>query len=139
MSTKKIVVQLKVHHGENPINVVESIFANTVKPDLVFIDVSSDEYPHRTMELPRELVAFSGKNPKVKFMWDGNNPLADDFDYEIVNCTSEKPIANDFIEKNLTFKPHEYIDMTMVSVFYDAGINELRKVATKEAVSHWME
>ena len=139
MSTKKIVVQLKVHHGENPINVVESIFANTVKPDLVFIDVSSDEYPHRTMELPWELVAFSGKNPKVKFMWDGNNPLADDFDYEIVNCTSKKPIANDFIEKHLTFKPHEYLDMTMVSVFYDAGINELRKVATKKAVSHWME
>ena len=27
----------------------------------------------------------------------------------------------------------------MISVFYDAGINELRKVATRKAVSHWME
>lgn len=81
MSEKKIVVQLKVNHGENPINVVESLFANTVKPDLVFLDVSSIEYPHRTMELPWELVEFSCKNPKVKFIWDGNNPLADDDEY----------------------------------------------------------
>ena len=34
---------------------------------------------------------------------------------------------------------HELLDMTMVSVFYDAGINELRKVATRKAVGFWMK
>ena len=36
-------------------------------------------------------------------------------------------------------KQHDYLDMTMISVFYDSGINELRKVATKRAVSCWMK
>lgn len=34
---------------------------------------------------------------------------------------------------------HDYIDMTMVSVFYDANINPLRKIATKKAISCWMK
>ena len=130
---------MKVSHGENPIRVIDSLFANAVKPDLVFLDLSSIEYPHRTRDLPWELVEYAGKNPKVKFMWDGNNPFSDDDCYEIVSCNNKNTIAKDFIEKNITFKPHEYIDMTMVSVFYDAGINELRKVATRKAVSHWIE
>lgn len=29
--------------------------------------------------------------------------------------------------------------MTMVSVFYDAGINPLRKIATKKAVKCWLK
>ena len=48
-------------------------------------------------------------------------------------------MENDFIERNITFKTSKYLDMTMISVFYDAGINELRKVATRKAVSHWIE
>ena len=31
------------------------------------------------------------------------------------------------------------LDMTMISVFYDANINPLRKVATKNAVKCWMK
>ena len=130
---------MKVSHGENPISVIDSLFANTVKPDLVFLDLSSIEYPHRTRDLPWELVEYAGKNPKVKFIWDGNNPFSDDDCYEIVSCNNKNTIAKDFIEKNTSFKPHEYIDMTMISVFYDAGINELRKVATRKAVFHWIE
>lgn len=52
-------------------------------------------------------------HPKVKMDWQMELPIPDN--------------------------AHEYIDMTMVSVFYDAGINELRKVATRKAVSHWIE
>ena len=28
--------------------------------------------------------------------------------------------------------------MTAVSVFYDAGVNPLRKEATRKAIQHWM-
>ena len=31
------------------------------------------------------------------------------------------------------------LDMTMISVFYDANINPLRKTATKKAINCWMK
>ena len=136
---KKIIVQLKVNHCENSIHVVDSLFANTVKPDLVFLDMSSIEYPHRTMEVPRNLVEYVMRNPKVKFLWDGNNPLTGNEEYQIIDVANDVALSQDFIEEHVAVDNHEYIDMTMVSVFYDAGINELRKVATRKAVSHWLE
>ena len=54
-------------------------------------------------------------HPKVKVEWNKKNAIVD---------------ANGH---------HEYLDMTMVSVFYDAGINELRKVATRKAAQCWMK
>ena len=75
---------MKVSHGENPISVIDSLFANTVKPDLVFLDVSSIEYTNRMFDLPKELVEYVAKNPRVKFMWDGRNPLKDDENYDVI-------------------------------------------------------
>ena len=63
---------------------IDSLSANTVKPDFVFLDMSSIEYPHRTMEVPGELVEYVAKNPRVKFMWDGRNPLKDDENYDVI-------------------------------------------------------
>lgn len=60
-------------------------------------------------------------------------------EYEVLDLRDRKRISKDYIEKNAETCKHEYLDMTMVSVFYDAGINELRKVATRKAVSHWIE
>lgn len=34
---------------------------------------------------------------------------------------------------------YDVIDLSLISVFYDAGINPIRKTATLKAVSHWME
>ena len=58
-------------------------------------------------------------------MWNGE--FAMDLDKENAEMDSEWMDGN-----------HELLDMTMVSVFYDAGINELRKVATRKAVNCWM-
>ena len=66
-------------------------------------------------------------HPNIKMCWDGENPFASNDGYEVVLADDSGNVS------------HEYLDMTMVSVFYDAGINELRKVATKKAVSHWIE
>lgn len=77
---------MKVNHGGNTIKVIDSLFANTVKPDLVFLNLSSIDYPHRTMEVPWELVEYVAKNPRVKFMWDGNNPVTGDDGYEILDA-----------------------------------------------------
>jgi hypothetical protein len=71
----KSVVQLKVNRGENPIPTIESILAKFDPPDLVFLDVSSIDYPRRTMDLSKELVEYVNKNPKVKIVWDGKNLL----------------------------------------------------------------
>ena len=54
-------------------------------------------------------------HPRVKVEWKKEQPVAD------------------------AKGKHEYLDMTMISVFYDAGINELRKVATRKAVQCWMK
>lgn len=91
------------------------------------------------MELPWEIVEFAAKNPRVKFMWDGNNPIESDDGYEILLLETDNPLPREYIESNVDCKSHESIDMTVVSVFYDAGINELRKVATRKAISHWIE
>lgn len=36
-------------------------------------------------------------------------------------------------------KERPELNMTMISVFYDANINPLRKTATKKAVECWMK
>lgn len=61
----------------------------------------------------------------MKPLWNGE--FAMDLDKENAEMDSEWMDGN-----------HELLDMTMVSVFYDAGINELRKVATRKAVNCWM-
>ena len=103
---KKIVVQLKVNHHENSIHVIDSLFANTVKPDLVFLDMSTIEYPHRTMEVPRNLVEYVGKHPNVKFMWDENNPL-NESEYEKINVEDDERVGCNFIENHLPHDKHE--------------------------------
>ena len=86
------------------------------KPDLVYVKMSSELFPNRMMDFPKSFVKFVMSKPQVKMIWNKEFDLVD-FDA----------------------KQHDYLDMTMVSVFYDAGINELRKVATRKAVSHWIE
>lgn len=82
---KKIVVQLKVNYGENVVPVVDSLLDSKVKPDLVFLELSSIDYPHRTTDVSLELVKYVGQHPNVKFMWDGKNPLENCDEYEIMD------------------------------------------------------
>ena len=43
--------------------VVKSVLGNTVKPDIVFLNLSLEEFPKRESDLPRELVELSRKHP----------------------------------------------------------------------------
>ena len=45
---------------------------NTVKPDIVFLNLSLEEFPNRLKDLPKDLVELSLKNPKVKIGFDVN-------------------------------------------------------------------
>lgn len=42
---------------------------NTVKPDIVFLNLSLEEFPNRLKDLPKDLVELSLKNPIVKIHW----------------------------------------------------------------------
>ena len=86
------------------------------KPELVYVKMSPTLFPNRMMDLPKSFIQFVMSKPQVKMTWNSEFDLVD-FDP----------------------KQHDYLDMTMISVFYDAGINELRKIATKKAVNCWMK
>ena len=99
---RKIVVQLKVNlPNGNTIKTIDSIFSNTVKPDFVFLNMSSIEYPNKIFDIQKDLVDYVVKNPKVKFIWDGKNPFDEDDAYEILDAGDGQGLANDFIEKNI--------------------------------------
>lgn len=123
----------------NCVKVIQSVLDNTVKPDIVFLNLSLEEFPNRLKDLPKDLVELSLKNPKVKIGWDYDlNAL---FQNEIlISAENDELVDRKFIERQMSsIEGRQTLDMTMISVFYDAGINELRKVATRKAVSHWME
>lgn len=123
----------------NCVKVIQSILENTVIPDIVFLNLSIEEFPNRLNDLPKDLVELSLKNPKVKIGWDYDIDTL--FQNEkVISIEDNECSDTKFIEKQLSsIEGRQTLDMTMISVFYDAGINELRKVATRKAVSHWME
>lgn len=123
---KKIVIQLKVDRIDNIINVVESLF-NGNQNAIVLLKMDSIEFTNRMLDFPDNVMKYVMTHPNIKMCWDGENPFASNDEYEVVLVDDSGKVS------------HEYLDMTMVSVFYDAGINELRKVATRKSVSHWIE
>lgn len=42
---------------------------NTLKPDIVFLNLSAAEFPNRELDLPRELVQLSRDDPTFKINW----------------------------------------------------------------------
>ena len=59
----------------NCVKVIQSILDNTVKPDIVFMNLSLEEFTNRQKDLPRDLVELSLKNPKVKIGWDMDSTI----------------------------------------------------------------
>ena len=90
--------------------------ALTKKPELVYVKMCPTWFPNRMMELPKWYAKLVMSTPHVQMIWD--------IEFDLVDSDHKQP---------------DYLDMTMVSVFYDAGINELRKVATRKAVNCWMK
>ena len=140
MAGRKIAVQLEYNLDVDALlKNIDKLMNNTKKPDLVYVKLSSAWFPNRFFDLPKELQVAFTVNPSLKILWDCELDFLNEDEYEVLDLRDRKRIGNDFIEKNAETCKHEYLDMTMVSVFYDAGINELRKVATRKAVSHWIE
>lgn len=110
---ERTAVRLKVDDAVRIPSMVEPYLNGCNPPDIVLIQLDSEKFPRRTMDFPDDARKYVMTHPSVKVEWERELTIPD--------------------------KAHEYFDMTMVSVFYDAGINELRKVATRKAVSHWIE
>ena len=70
---------------------------DTRKPDLVYVKLRSELFPNRVFDLPRELVDYAGRNPTVKFMWDGKKPVLSEFEYATIDILGKKPITRNFI------------------------------------------
>lgn len=58
----------------NVIKVCDSIFRNTVQPDRVYLNLSVEEFPNKTKDLPLDLTMFINANQKLYINWvDGPN------------------------------------------------------------------
>ena len=54
--------------------VVDSIIQNTVQPDRLYLSLSTEEFPNREFDLPKDLVDFFNANDKLIFNWvEGEN------------------------------------------------------------------
>ena len=53
----------------NCYSVVKSILDGSVKPDIVFLNLSISEFPKREANLPSDLAQLSKTNPEFKIYW----------------------------------------------------------------------
>lgn len=82
---------------------------NTFKPDIVFLNLSEDEFPKRELELPTGLVQLSKDDPTFKINWvPGPNtktmkkvfpilPLLEDDDI-IIDIDDDLDLPRDFVQ-----------------------------------------
>lgn len=138
MTDKKTAVELTPSREDigKCEGVVRKLLSNDSKIELVFIKLSESDFPRRVFDLPDGLSLLTHVNPKVKVVWDDSLDISDECNMVQLVDLDNKAVGT--IWQNIQAS-HEFIDMTMVSVFYDAGINELRKVATRKAVGKWLE
>lgn len=83
----------------NCVKVIQSVLDNTVKPDIVFLNLSLEEFPNRLKDLPKDLVELSLKNPKVKIGWDCNIDFGEDIVIDISN--SQMEVSTSFISDSI--------------------------------------
>lgn len=93
----------------NCLHVLTNIVSNTMKPDVVFLNLSLCEFPNKENELPWDLVNFVRDNDCVHINWvDGENtksmkkvyPILDliDDDDMIIICDDDLDIPQNFIQ-----------------------------------------
>ena len=109
----------------NCASVVRTVLDNTFKPDIVFLNLSEEEFPKRERELPYELVQMSKDEPTFKINWvPGPNtktmkkvfpilPLLDDDDI-ILDIDDDLLLPSDFVEVRLN-EFHEHGSMFPIS------------------------
>ena len=80
----------------NCVKVIQSILDNTVNPDIVFLNLSLEEFPNRLKDLPRDLVELSLKNPMVKIGFDADVQTIFT-DTTVIDIGTEEEIDSRFI------------------------------------------
>lgn len=92
----------------NCVYVINCLLKNTHKPDIVFLSLSTEEFPNLLDDLPQDLVKLCMSNPNVKLNWvTGKNtksmkkvypilPYLEDEDM-IVLCDDDFDIPENFI------------------------------------------
>ena len=70
-----------------------TLLDNAAKPEFVFVNLSTRDFPRRMEDVPLELKKLLMTNPKVKVVWDGNNPLASDSEYMIIDADEDMASA----------------------------------------------
>lgn len=130
MAGGKTIVQLEYNSDvESLLKEIGKFLKRANQPDVIYVKFSPSWFPRRDLDVPDELNRLFHVNPRVKPCWDCL------FDEERYQEFCQFMASND-IQLDVE---HEYLDMTVVSVFYDAAINPMRKVATKKAVNCWMK
>lgn len=97
----------------NVIKVCDSIFRNTVQPDRVYLNLSLEEFPNKTKDLPLDLTLFNNVNQKLYINWvDGPNtrtfkkivPILQylNSDDLIISADDDFTFPRDLIESRLT-------------------------------------
>jgi hypothetical protein len=69
---RKIVIQMGVsqEHISECVSIVSQLLGNTVKPDLIFVNLSQKDFPKRMDSLPDDVVRMFQTTPCVKVVWD---------------------------------------------------------------------
>ena len=87
---------------------------NPTPPYLIFLELDFEDGIIADEQDFSILVELTKRNPRVKFLRGVSfSDICDEDEYHIVHMNNK------------------YLDMTMISVSYDAGINTLRKNATR--------
>lgn len=58
----------------NCAQVIKTVLNNTLKPDVVYLNLSQEEFPNGERDVPMELISMFRKQPTFKINWvDGPN------------------------------------------------------------------
>lgn len=115
----------------NCAQVIKTVLNNTLKPDVVYLNLSQEEFPNGERDIPMELVSMFRKQPTFKINWvSGPNtktmkkvfpilPYLDDEDI-IIDIDDDLLLPKDFVEVRLG----EFIEHGMM--FPITGGNNLK-------------
>ena len=81
-----------------------------MKPDIVFLNLSLEEFPNRLKDLPKDLVELSLKNPMVKIGFDVSiNECFDD--YIDIDIGQNELVNETYVEKHIEQNKKSFDDV----------------------------
>lgn len=75
LNRKKIVVTMTFWEDRicDCSQVMQSVLDNTVKPDIIFLNLFKGDFPNKINGLPDDLTMMIMRNPLIKVNWIGND------------------------------------------------------------------